>query len=409
MTARLPAGTAARLAAGGAGAPLLLLVFWSIPVVGLVAGGSYAALIFGLAGVRLLWLAAVDRSRLLLDLPPLLLAAAFALLCWASWSWSFAPARTATAALQVSAILVGAVATLAACRVPAEAVAPLMRGMQTALLVGAAIVLADRLAGFALQGLLTSGALNAPTKYNRGIDYLMVLVWPLLGYAAVRREWRRVAAGAAAVAVIVVAGQSSTSVAAGALALATLGASFVAARAVGLALRLAVALLGFCLPFLLHLLTGERTRLAAAAKRSFVHRLEIWDYMTSRALERPLAGWGFGTAKAVPIRPDELAAYRYVSPGGEYPHNQWLEAWVGLGALGAVLLALFCLLVLRRIGRLEPAIRPFAYAAFAAGLATSLADFELITDSWWAALAAGAVLCGAAARGEAERRAAAAA
>jgi len=51
----------------------------------------------------------------------------------------------------------------------------------------------------------------------------------------------------------------------------------------------------------------------------------------------------------------------------------------------------FTLLVLRRIRSMPPSQRPYAYAAFAAAMTISCINFELTTDSWWAALAA----CGA--------------
>jgi O-antigen ligase len=122
--------------------------------------------------------------------------------------------------------------------------------------------------------------------------------------------------------------------------------------------------------------------------------LEIWDYMTARVLERPLLGWGLLSAKSLPIHPDELAHYVYVRPAGIYPHNQFLELWVELGALGAVLGVVFAVLVLWRVRRLPAGIRPFAYAAFASAMTVASVDYEIVTDSWWCALAASAVLFG---------------
>jgi len=51
------------------------------------------------------------------------------------------------------------------------------------------------------------------------------------------------------------------------------------------------------------------------------------------------------------------------------------------------------LLALARIRRsLTPEVQPFGHAAFASALTISLANFEITTDSWWAALVASAYL-----------------
>jgi len=100
------------------------------------------------------------------------------------------------------------------------------------------------------------------------------------------------------------------------------------------------------------------------------------------------------TATDLPIRPDELAGYLYTDARGIYPHNQWLELWVELGALGAALGLAFVLLLLARIRRLPQALRPFAYAAFASAMIVASVNYEVVTDSWWCALAASAVLFG---------------
>jgi O-antigen ligase len=163
----------------------------------------------------------------------------------------------------------------------------------------------------------------------------------------------------------------------------------------------AVTLMVVTLPAWLRVAAEHRALLAAHIKASGVHRLEIWDYMTARVMERPVLGWGLAAANAVPIRPAELAHYRFVVPQGVYPHQQWLELWLELGAVGALLALALALLVLNRIVLLPPRTRAFAFAAFAAALAVSFSNFEITTDSWWAALAGTAILLRAAARMEA--------
>jgi O-antigen ligase len=178
--------------------------------------------------------------------------------------------------------------------------------------------------------------------------------------------------------------------------------AWLAPRLVAIALAWGVAAFVVALPLALRLLAGRRAELVRVLKPSGVARLEIWDYMTARTLEHPIRGWGLLSASHVPIHPDELAHYVHIGPRGIYPHNQWLELWLELGALGAALGLIFALLVLRRIGRLPQAIRPFAFAAFASAMTMASVNYEVTTVSGWSALAASAVLFSIAARGAAD-------
>jgi exopolysaccharide production protein ExoQ len=383
---------------------LLVVVFSALPVLGLVAGPTYAPLVFGLGAVLLLHGLIAHRKVPELDTPLLWLAAAFVALCWMSGLWSIAPERTTRGALQITAIFLGALIFLGY-GVPAEGSADrLFRAMQIALALGAAIVALDALTGDRLQPILT-GRPESATKYSRGIDYLLIVIWPLLGHAVLRRSWRWAIGIPVLVGIIVISGRSSTALASGLIGAAVLAVALSAPRLVMPGLLLATAAIGAALPFALRLLTAQREMLMPYIKHSLFHRLEIWDYMTARILERPWSGRGFLTAKAIQLRPDELRNYRYLGIDGLYPHNQWLECWVELGLGGAVLAVAFCALALRRAQGLRPEMRPFAFAAFAAAIATSLVNFETATDSWWAALAACAFLLRAAGARDGDRRA----
>ena len=90
--------------------------------------------------------------------------------------------------------------------------------------------------------------------------------------------------------------------------------------------------------------------------------------------------------------PEELRHYVILNGTNIYAHDQWLELWVETGAFGAILGLGFSLLVLGRIRRMSVVVRPFAYAAFGAGVLISCVNFEVMTDSWWAAIAASGFL-----------------
>jgi len=396
------AGAARTRLAGAVRTAAPLWVFALLPSAGLVNGALYAPLLFGL-GILVTpagWAAYGARPRA--DGALLVLAGLFVALGWASIAWSVAPAESARRALQLS-LIAGAALLLLAVRPPEGKTAKkLFPVMLAALAAGALIMMADRALGYKLQHLVASKATYAATKYNRGLDYLSLLAWPMLACGvAARRRGRELALAAILALLLAAAGKSTTApvamlVGGAGFALAVLAPRQVTRLAAG-----TVTLMAITLPVWLRAAAEHRASLAAYIKASGMHRLEIWDYMTARVAERPVLGWGLAAANAVPIRPAELAHYQFVVPQGVYPHQQWLELWLELGVAGALLALALALLVFSRIDRLPLRIRPFGFAAFAAALAVSLSNFEITTDSWWAALAGTAFLVRAAARMEA--------
>ncbi|MDE2517711.1 MAG: O-antigen ligase family protein, partial [Rhodospirillales bacterium] len=158
------------------------------------------------------------------------------------------------------------------------------------------------------------------------------------------------------------------------------------------AMRIVAVLAIASLPALLRALAVRRDAFVGLIKPSGINRLEIWDYMTARVAERPLLGWGLMSSDRVPITARELAGYHYVTAAGIYPHDQFLQAWLELGALGAACLLGLVLLALCRIPRLPAGLACFALAATAAAALIASVNYEITTDSWWAALTATVLL-----------------
>ena len=367
---------------------LPVAVYAALPTVGVISGPSYAPMIFGLAVVQCLFGLLVRRSFPTIDPGLAGVAASFAALCWASILWSIEPERSLAGAVQISAILTAALVFLALRPAPE----PIFRALFGAGCIGALIVVADAALGYPLQSVVSHRSrIEAPTNYNRGLDHLAILVWPVLPWLAGRGRYGRAMLLATSVLIAEMIGASL----AGRLACLTGALTFAAARGapvtVAVGLPWVVGVFSASLPFAERLLTGSRIALARYIKPSGIHRLELWDFMSARVLERPILGWGILSASRVPVRTEELNSYVHVTTPGTYPHNQWLELWVETGACGVAIAIVFTLLVLRRIRSMPPSQRPYAYAAFAAAMTISCINFELTTDSWWAALAA----CGA--------------
>jgi O-antigen ligase len=357
---------------------LVLAVFALLPTAGLVNGPIYAPLLFGMAVLRLIIWRQLPRFDPVLTA----LAAGFALLCWASCLWSIVPGHSVAGAAQTMAVLAGGLILLGGPAPPAR----LPGVMAGAILAGAALMVADRLTGNRFLHVFTHHV--GATKYNRGIDYLLILLMPLLGVLVAERRWRLVALLAFAAACVVAAGKNTTAYVSLPMAVLVLALAWRAPRLVPRLIGGGLAFGALLLPLALRALSGVRATFAPHIKESMLRRLEIWDYVSARVTERPLFGWGIWSAKSLPISSEELSHYVREHGQGIYPHNQWLELWVETGFFGVLFGVGFVLLVLWRVRHLAPPLQPFAFAAVVLALMVSLTSFEVTTDSWWAALAA---------------------
>jgi O-antigen ligase len=382
-----------RLTATTASAWLVPAVFGALPTLGLIAGPSYAGLIFGLGLLQAAIGVGTQHRVPALDRDLGLIALAFSALCWASIGWSIDAQHSLHAALEMTAIFVGALVFLAGPTPGARGVERLFRMLLLASVLGAAALSVDWALGYPLQRLaMGPPRAEVATKYNRGIDYFVLIAWPQLGYAAVRGSRRELIALGASFAVIVALGSSL----AGRVGALTGGLVLAIAlwrrRLISAALTGGIAAFAAGLPFLLRLLTRHRDALSGYLKPSGLDRLEIWDHMSARVLERPLLGWGFAVAGKTPISATELSHYVIEHGRDTYPHDQWLQLWVETGAVGVAIGLVFAVVVLWRIRRLDGALQPFAYAVFASAVTIAAVNFEVTTDSWWAALCASGYL-----------------
>jgi O-antigen ligase len=371
---------------------LLTAMLLALPVVGLVNGPIFAPVVFGVGVLRLLMLALRDRQALIFDRQLWLLALMFIVLCWAGIGWSVAPARSLAGALQASLVLPASLVFLASLRASAQpATERLLALLTAAFLAGTLVLLTDKIDGYRLLHLV-DGKSVWPTKYNRGIDYVLLMLLPALGFAVALRR-RRIAALLALAALLTVAvGVNTTAQVALPSAAVLVWLGFAAPRLTAWLLGAGTTAMALLLPFLLRLVTRYRPEITPHVKLSGVERLEIWDYISAHVLLRPIAGWGLWTSRLLPASPEEMAHFIKATGSGIYPHNQWLELWVETGVPGVLIGLGFSLLVLRRACTLAPQLRPFALATYGVAMAIASLGFEITTDSWWAALSVSAAL-----------------
>lgn len=112
-------------------------------------------------------------------------------------------------------------------------------------------------------------------------------------------------------------------------------------------------------------------------------RLYIWDYAAKQAMQKPLLGWGLNASRSYPVQESD-----YVQGGRNplplHPHNNTLQIWLELGAVGLIIFATFLAMVLLRISKT-------AHLPYIAATCTSLfANYFIIGQTgygiwqnWW--------------------------
>jgi exopolysaccharide production protein ExoQ len=138
-----------------------------------------------------------------------------------------------------------------------------------------------------------------------------------------------------------------------------------------------------------------------AAPNSEVHRLRVWEFASSRILERPLGGWGLDTARVVPGSDQMLPLFAHgtgpIVTGKAiplHPHNALIQVWLELGLVGVLVVAGLFVLIVAAIpestrNHAGPAV---AIAAAATGFAVAELGFGIWQGWWMAALGVTAVI-----------------
>ncbi|MBY0338087.1 MAG: hypothetical protein K2X11_15840 [Acetobacteraceae bacterium] len=322
--------------------------------------------------------------------PPALALPLGALLLWmavaAFWAPSLGRGLDATWRLAATALL----GLLAADALRHENPRPLGRATAIGVMIGLAAAALDHLTGNALRAGVR-GMAEAPASLAFGLKNaaaILALFLPLAVMAA--RPAIGWAIGAAGAAVVLLLPGESAKLAA----LAGLGATALA----GWRPRLTARLLGYGIAALI--LAGPWAMRAGLAPglpaghwpESAAHRLIVWDFAATRMAERPAAGFGMDSSRAIPggtSTPDAATLTRFGIPETSWisraqllplhPHNIALQVWLELGAIGALLLATL-VLALARAAETNPA----GSGALAAGTVIAMLSYGA-WQYWWVA------------------------
>lgn len=231
--------------------------------------------------------------------------------------------------------------------------------------------------------------------FNRPSLTVLVLSIPL-AWLLLRSGYRRVGAGALALAAgTVVQSESGAAV----LGLLAAVAVYALARYSG---RAAVSVVALCVAVAILLApvigaAAERVLPASVheslARANTRARVEIWKTFGEAVRQDPVLGKGFGvspsfaeTRAAHEVRPNDPSALTLW-----HPHNAALQIWVELGLVGAALGMIVVMLLLKRIARLPGEFQAVSLTLVAAIVVVSLVGHGA-WQGWWPAAVGAAIV-----------------
>jgi O-antigen ligase len=227
------------------------------------------------------------------------------------------------------------------------------------------------------------GADYALAKLNRGVSYGLLFAWPAAWLIGRRWGARGVILFVAAMLPALLlthsrAAQLGFVLGGGAAALGVLWPRFV-----GGALAVGCALATFW-PWAVQRLFLLYPAWIARLPESWTARVEIWDYFSYRALERPWFGHGVGTSFTLPYLEPHGALYTLTHGPAAHPHNVFMQLWVELGGVGVVIGLALLVTALGAVGRLAPSLRACALGAWTTFFVIALYAYDIWTDSFLA-------------------------
>jgi len=324
---------------------------------------------------------------------PLVLTVGFVLL-WSAVTliWSINPGE---ATRKWAIIFATAMPALAAFATARRLSAPERRFVEQGVLygiaLGAVLVFFEAATGGAISRLVFGEKSFTLALFNRTPSVLLVFVWP-----AVAVLWRR-SRGAAGVALALGLGlgwmlTSASALGGFALGVAVFAAVLAAPRRAGIVIA-AVMVVGVLLaPVLSRNFLDPAVARAAIPNinASLLHRLQIWDFTSKRIAERPILGWGFDSARAIPGGNERYLVRdrdgRVIGQGDRlplHPHNGALQIWLELGLPGALGFAALLALAAYRAGRLpDRGDRAATLALIATAVPIWLFSFG-VWQGWW--------------------------
>lgn len=382
----------ARLESGYPASVLFLVALAFLPVFSTLAPRAMVFLpgLIGLVFYAAIWRRGKgfpDFSRTLwaLILAPVFLGALSAL-------WSADPGQALERTAKVTATLLsGALLIPAARRIPRETLSKWGWILPGAVAFSSLVIALDLIAGLPLHRLAAGIEANAPFDpfhANRGVVVATVLFFPALGFGWFTTPQRMkiflcgglfVSAGLMLMACESQSAQMAFFCGLAALALFPLFQT----RAGKTALWALISAGIFAAPWVAMAVFAPLAQAIDAQESlremSAPQRLEIWDFIARRIMERPFFGFGIDATRDMVF--DTVEIYH---KGNTilHPHDVALQIWIEFGAFGVVCAIVFLAGLIRSIMALPPRAARFAFGGFMAALSIAATGYGM-WQGWW--------------------------
>lgn len=314
----------------------------------------------------------------------------------ASWLWALFPAITLAYILKTVPLILccGLVLVIARNAPPAQA-ALFNRFWPAAVIASGVVCFADIYGQGAVYKMLHSQSSEAyrPSVSNRGTLVFMLsslTLWPVLlqPLALSRRTNRFIIAALLALTLSVFMGTDSQSVQMALFAAAIFYVFFPCRSAWawhGLIAGIVAGILSapWLAQMMFHVLAAKAENMPWISQAYVANRMEIWDFISQKILERPLTGFGVEATRA--IRDFHTAQIFQKSDTILHPHNFVLQIWIELGLPGALLLSWFIAKTLLAVKNLGPVRSRLCLPALMAVLLVACTSYGL-WQGWWVAL-----------------------
>jgi len=261
-----------------------------------------------------------------------------------------------------------------------------------------------KLRGLDWSDIISIGGLgeNLDAFLNNGIVILALMMWPVLSIFLRRKNWVLALLSIGLVVGFSISIGHMASLAAVTAGACVWGSAYLGRKITARLLAAIFVIAALFAPILVQQFTTS-VDLHKLANSSFgrklpssaVHRLFIWDFTAKFSLERPVTGWGLNASRALPGGGEKFIVYDQRIGDGKttklyndlllplHPHNQLLQIWLELGAIGAVIVALFGGLFILKLANIARAETP-VFGLIVSYLAFSNFSFGA-WQSWWIA------------------------
>jgi O-antigen ligase len=258
-----------------------------------------------------------------------------------------------------------------------------------ALAFGALYVILSDMTGYQLQRWAYPYDSFEPTDFNKGIAAIVILSPAVLYPLWVMGGRMRMGAAGVAALVAVMAFMSYSQAAGFAVLIIALGTLMPVRsrkfwRVVRVVTVAGVLGLPFLMPYAYQNWAAPMQESTVGRYASGAQRLEIWAAVSDEIAKAPIFGHGYNAARVMEF--PEIQKKYFWDTQIAHTHNFVLQAWLEFGAVGAILLAVFLVLMWRRIQAVQD--RPTRRMYFMTATATiglALVGWNL-WQTWWIVL-----------------------